>query len=177
MTAIQKRVVKWGKRNPISRRVHAKDDEEEIANWKLDLDKIRRVFDVCSFNCQAGSLLTFRPQAELATNVDADVSEIRREASDSNATTPSPRPDVSSALVVPEARHDISKATSVGSDGYHDIVPTHSIASEVQHDPVNVHKISSSTHPNTSKNKDADIQNRAVGARTIPAPEQPLIIT
>ena len=38
--------MKWGKRNVVSRRFHAKDDKETIANWKLDLDEILRVVNV-----------------------------------------------------------------------------------------------------------------------------------
>ena len=168
MAAIQKRIVKWAKRNPLSRRLHVKDDEEAIVSWRLDLDKIRRVLDVRSFNW-ARSLLTFRSQDELATRTDVDVSEIQHEVSNANVTTPDQRPDVSSAgLVAPEVRHDISNADVDGSDVRHDVVPTLSTASG---DLVNLHAICSSIYPNTSKNKDAYIQNRAVGARTIPAAE------
>ena len=176
MTAIQERIAKWGKRNPISRRFHAKDDEGAIANWTLDLDKIRRVFDVRSFNW-ARPLLTFRSQAELATRADVDVSGIQHEASNANATTPDPRLDVSSTLVVPEVRRDISNTNTVGSSVHHNVVPTHSIASEVQHDPVNVHTIPSSTYPNASKNKDAHSQSRAVSTYALPVAQQPLITT
>ena len=176
MTAIQKRIVKWGKRNPLSRRLHVKDDEEAIVSWRLDLDKIRRVLDVRSFNW-ARSLLTFRSQAELATRTDVDVSEIQHEVSNANVTPPDPRPDVLSTLVVPEVRRDISNTNAVSSDVHHDVVPIHSVASEVQHDPVNVHTIPSGTYPNASKNKDAHGQNRAVSACTLPAAQQPLTIT
>jgi len=45
---IQTHIIKRSKRNAISRRYHAKDDEEAIAAWKLDLDGILHVFNVCS---------------------------------------------------------------------------------------------------------------------------------
>ena len=48
MAAIQEKLVKWGGRNFVSRRFHAKDDKEKISAWKLDLDKILQVFKVCS---------------------------------------------------------------------------------------------------------------------------------
>ena len=48
MADVQKKLVKWGKRNMISRRFHAKDDKETIAVWRLDLDKILQVFRVRS---------------------------------------------------------------------------------------------------------------------------------
>ena len=45
---IQENIIERGKRNPISRRYHAKDDKEAIATWRSDLNRIRRVFNVCS---------------------------------------------------------------------------------------------------------------------------------
>ena len=45
---IQMKVVKWGKQNVISRRLHAKDDKEKIATWRSDLNRILRVFNVRS---------------------------------------------------------------------------------------------------------------------------------
>ena len=45
---IQRNIIKRNKRNLISRRYHAKDDEEAIATWSLDFNRIRRVFDVRS---------------------------------------------------------------------------------------------------------------------------------
>ena len=45
---IQRKLVKWGKRNAISRRFHVRDDEKMIATWGLDLDKILQVFNVRS---------------------------------------------------------------------------------------------------------------------------------
>ena len=48
ITEIRRHLVKCGKRNPISRRYHAKDDEELIATWGLEFNRILRVFNVCS---------------------------------------------------------------------------------------------------------------------------------
>jgi len=45
---IQGNIIERGKRNAISRRYHAKDDKEAITTWTLDLNRIRRVFDVRS---------------------------------------------------------------------------------------------------------------------------------
>jgi len=44
--AIQEKLVKWRKRNVISRRFNAKNDKETIVTWKLDLDKVLQVFNV-----------------------------------------------------------------------------------------------------------------------------------
>ena len=45
---IQKHIVKRGKRNAFFRPFYA-DNEEKIATWKADLDKIRHVFEVHPF--------------------------------------------------------------------------------------------------------------------------------
>jgi hypothetical protein len=45
---IEKRLVKWGKRNAVSRRFRARNNDEVVANWKLDLDRLLQVFDVRS---------------------------------------------------------------------------------------------------------------------------------
>jgi len=45
---IQRNIIKRGKRNAISRRYHAKDDEEAIAAWRSELNRTLRVFNVCS---------------------------------------------------------------------------------------------------------------------------------
>lgn len=47
-TEIQRRIIKWGKRNVFSRCFYAKDDEEAIAAWILNLKKIHHVFEVHS---------------------------------------------------------------------------------------------------------------------------------
>ena len=48
MDEIQRHITKRGRRNAISRRYHAKDDREAISTWKLDLERILGVFNVCS---------------------------------------------------------------------------------------------------------------------------------
>jgi len=46
VAAIQRKVVEQGKRNVISRHLHAKDDKEKIAAWRMDLVRILHVFNV-----------------------------------------------------------------------------------------------------------------------------------
>jgi hypothetical protein len=43
---IQERIVEKGTRNLLSRLVHAKNDKETLASWKLDLNRILHVFTV-----------------------------------------------------------------------------------------------------------------------------------
>ena len=51
MGKIQGKIIKRGKRSIFSRVLHMKDDVEAAAAWRLDLDKIRRVFEVRSSAC------------------------------------------------------------------------------------------------------------------------------
>ena len=46
MEEIQKRITKQGKRNVVFRHLHAKNDKERIATWRLDLNRILHVFNV-----------------------------------------------------------------------------------------------------------------------------------
>ena len=46
MEEMQGRIVQQGKRNVISRHLHAKNDKEQIAAWRLDLIRILHVFNV-----------------------------------------------------------------------------------------------------------------------------------
>jgi len=48
MDEIQRHITKRGRRNAISRRYHAKDNKKAISTWKLDLEGILGVFNVCS---------------------------------------------------------------------------------------------------------------------------------
>jgi len=41
-------MIKEGKRSVISQRLHAKNNKEKMAAWKLDLDRIIQVFNVRS---------------------------------------------------------------------------------------------------------------------------------
>ena len=48
VAAIQRKVVEQGKRNVISRHLHAKNDKEKITAWRMDLVRILHVFNVRS---------------------------------------------------------------------------------------------------------------------------------
>jgi len=85
MNEIQRHGVEWRKRNAISRRYYARDNKEAIATWKLDLDGILRVLDVC-YIIPVWRLLTFRFQTELEIHAHATVPEIHHDAA--NTSTP-----------------------------------------------------------------------------------------
>ena len=55
---IQQHVVKRGKRTLVRQLFHTKNDENAVAGWKLDLDRICRVFTVGS-SVSVQRLLTF----------------------------------------------------------------------------------------------------------------------
>ena len=73
MAAIQRRIVKQGKRNVVSRHLHAKNDKERIAAWNSDLTRILDVFNVCS-TASVRLLLTLDSQTELAISTHVTVS-------------------------------------------------------------------------------------------------------
>ena len=75
---IQRSVVKLGKSNPISRRLHAKNDKDTIAAWKSDLNRILQVFNVRSTVPCLPIFLTSRFQTELALQTHEVVSDIHR---------------------------------------------------------------------------------------------------
>ena len=77
MAEIQRGVVKGGKRNTISRIFHAKNDQETIAAWRLDLNRILHVFNVRSFTSVLSSLI-ISFQTELAINTNVVVSDVHR---------------------------------------------------------------------------------------------------
>jgi len=45
---IERNIIGRGKRNVFPQDLHAEDDREKIAAWRLDLDKILQVFNVRS---------------------------------------------------------------------------------------------------------------------------------
>jgi len=74
---IRARIIKQGKRNVVSRHLHAKYDKERIAAWRLDLVRILHVFNVRSI-APVWHLLTLHSQTELVINTHVMVSEIHR---------------------------------------------------------------------------------------------------
>jgi len=89
MDEIQRHITERGRRNAISRRYHAKDDKKAIATWKLDLDRILRVFNVCSIT-PAWPPPAFGFQVELGANAHATVSNTRQDATNENTIGSNP---------------------------------------------------------------------------------------
>ena len=80
MEEIKRKVTKRTKRNVVSRLVHARDDKDTIAAWKLDLNRILHVFNVRSAVFTQLSL-TVPLQTELAINTHVTVSEMHHNVS------------------------------------------------------------------------------------------------
>ena len=80
MAEIQRKVIKHGGRNAISRHFHAKNDKETIAAWKLDLNRVLQVFNVCLITFTR-MLLIIPSQTELVMNVHVTVSDIHHDVS------------------------------------------------------------------------------------------------
>jgi len=98
---IQRKAIKYSKRNAVSQLFHAKNDKETIASWKVELNMILQVFNVCSA-VPVRSSLTVRFQTELAINTHhnvvntrAMVSEMHRNMLKSQEGTDDQHPPVS----------------------------------------------------------------------------------
>ena len=76
---IQGSIIRQGKRNPISQRYHAKDDKEAITTWRLNLSRVRHVFNVRSV-ISAWPLLTVCLQTELEMNTRTTVPGAHRDS-------------------------------------------------------------------------------------------------
>ena len=137
MNEIQRTIVKRGKQNAISRRFHAKDDKKAIAAWRLDLDRILRIFNVCSV-ASVFSSLTFDLQTEFGINTRGAVSDVHQDTAN---------------------EHTIAHNAHLG------VSSTHSIVSEVKSDVVNTQIAVSDIHHDKLKNrKDAGGQDQVVSA-------------
>ena len=119
MDEIQRHTIKWGKRNVISRHYHTKDDKKAIATWRLDLDRILHVFNVCSVT-PARPLLTFRFQTELGVDVHATVSDTHQDAANEHAI----ESDVANTHTIASGIHRNKLENREGADGKNQAVGT-----------------------------------------------------
>ena len=104
--------MKRSKRNVICRHFHAKNDKEMIATWRLDLNRILHVFNVCSTNSIWASL-TIYFQTELAMNT---------------------------IVVVSDIHHDVTSTHAIVSDVHQGVVDTHTIISGLRHEVSDIHR-------------------------------------
>ena len=153
MSDIERNIIKRCKRNVLSRQFRARDDEKAIAAWKLELDKIRQVFEVRSFTC-TWRLLTSSLQTELAAVTDTTLSDIHREASATNTNTPDPQKGA------PETR-------ATASDIHHGVTNPHPTLPNIQKGLSEGRIATVSMHHHTLKDQQGrDSKNRAVSVAT-----------
>ena len=110
MAEIQGNILKRGKRNAITRRIHKKNDNEAITTWRLGLDRILHVFKVHSAT-SVWSLLTLHFQTELEVNMRTTVPDIRHDVMNTPTIISNVHPDASNA----DVRHHISSTHTIAS--------------------------------------------------------------
>jgi hypothetical protein len=103
---------KQGKRNVISRHLHARDDKEKIAAWKLDLMRILDIFNVRSI-ASVWLLLTLHFQTELAINTHVTVTKVHHDVVNTYAITSGLGYNVASAHMTVS---DIHRTVGKGQD-------------------------------------------------------------
>jgi hypothetical protein len=80
---IREKVIEKGGRNLFSRLVHAKDDKDTIASWRLDLNRILHIFNVRPVVVVWLSPTVYF-QTELAIDTNANVSDVRRDVTNTH---------------------------------------------------------------------------------------------
>ena len=130
---IQTHIMERDKQNVVSRRYHAKDDKKTITVWRLDLDGILRIFNVCSVT-SARRLLTSRFQTELQIDACATVSDTHQGAVDEHTITSDACCDGSNPEAIVPDVHDVSSARPIVSNVQDDIENTRTTASDIHRD-------------------------------------------
>ena len=163
MSDIERNIIKRGKRNALSRQFRARDDEKAIAAWKLELDKIRHVFEVRSFAC-TWRLLTSSLQTELAAATDTTLSDIHREAYASRTNTPDPQKGAPGTGAT-QVRPDVLNTPTTASDIHHSVTDPHPILPKIQKGLSEGRTTTVNMHHNTLKDQQGrDSKNRAVSS-------------
>jgi len=121
---IQRKIIKRGKRNVVSRLFHA-NDEKAIANWRLGINRILHVFNVRPATSVWPSL-TFCSQTDLGTNIHVTVSDNHRDTANTHTIVSGVRRDTPNAgTTVPDIRHDVSKPHAIVSDVHRNTLRSH----------------------------------------------------
>lgn len=165
---IQKHIIKRGKRSVLTRPLRAKDYEEAITAWRLELDKIRRIFEVRSFT-SARPLPTLHFQIELATPTDDNIPDVLKTYT-SVSVPYHDAPNTGASEVGP----DVLNAHTVVSGAHHVINP-HLIASQVRDDIGGGLVVSPDIHMGNEGN--TNDKSRAVGITPTPLVNEQSLIT
>jgi hypothetical protein len=90
---IQRNLVKWSKRNAVSRRFRAGRDNETIAGWRSGLEKMLQVLNVRSA-ARVVTVANSALQKALATTTDAAIPAIRHDATNTHTIVSGVQNDV-----------------------------------------------------------------------------------
>ena len=138
ISEIEKNIIKRGKRNPVSRHFHARDDKEAIAAWGLELNRILRVFKV-RFIASVSPSLTFGLQVEFGVNAYRSVSGVHRDIADRYNIGPDVHRGISNAeATLPHVHHDVSSNNPVTSNTQNDIANTPAIVSDIDRNKLGI---------------------------------------
>ena len=118
---MQRKVIKWGKRNTVFRPFHLKDDKDAIAAWGLDLIRILHVFNVGSVTFVLQSL-TVHFQTELAITADVVVSDDHRDIASTCAAVSEPRHNTTNMHTIVSNIHHAAVGSQEGTDGPNQLV-------------------------------------------------------
>jgi hypothetical protein len=153
---IQRKIVKQGKRNAVSRHFHSKNDEETIATWRSDLNRILLAFNVRSVGL-VWPLLTVHFQTELAINAHVTASDIHHNV-------------VNTKTIVSDVHHDVCKTHAIVSNVRDDVANTNTIVSELHHGVANALAIVSDIRRTMVKSQEGnDGQNLSVSIAGTPS--------
>jgi tetratricopeptide (TPR) repeat protein len=121
---VQGKAIKRSRRNPVSRLLHAKNDKELIAAWKLDLNRILHVFNV-RYVVIVLLLLTVHVQTELAISTHGIVTDVHHSVVNTNT-------------MVSEMHHNMLKGREGGDDQHQSV----SCIGTLFHRQINNHRCS-----------------------------------
>ena len=113
---IQKKVVKQGKRNVVSRHFHARNDKEAINAWRSDLNRILHVFNVRSV-VFVWSLLTFHSQTELVINTHVMVTDIQYDVANTRTVVSELHHNVANTQAIVSGIHSTMMKNQEGAGG------------------------------------------------------------
>ena len=77
LAEIEKKIIKMGKRNAVSRLLHAKNDKEAIETWRRDLNRVLLIFNVSTLST-VFDLLTVSFQTKLGIDTRTLVVDMYR---------------------------------------------------------------------------------------------------
>ncbi|KAF9783844.1 hypothetical protein BJ322DRAFT_1109693 [Thelephora terrestris] len=120
VTEIQRQIVEWGKRNPISQHLHKKDDKKAISTWRSDLERFRRDLEARTF-----------ASTEFAIDTDVNIPGVHHSVSNTHPAVP--KDVLNAGIVIPEARHDASSTNMAISTDHQNAAGTHPAIPEVRY--------------------------------------------